>query len=118
MEYLRRDARFCGVPYGEVDVARLLQGLVVLEDPETGRPEVGAQEKAVTALESLLFAKYQMFRNVYWHHGVRAAAALYKRIVDDYQSQLQGRPDDVVINLVEVVKENWSFGHGIAQYAS
>ena len=83
MEYLRRDARFCGVPYGEVDVDRLLQGLVVLEDPETGRPEVGAYEKALTALESLLFAKYQMFRNVYWHHGVRAAASLYKRIVDD-----------------------------------
>jgi len=28
------------------------------------------------------------------------------------------RPEDVLINLVEVVKENWSFGHGIAQYAS
>jgi hypothetical protein len=27
-------------------------------------------------------------------------------------------PDDIVINLVEVAKENWSFGHGIAQYAS
>jgi hypothetical protein len=40
-------------------------------------------EKAVAALESLLFAKYQMFRNVYWHHGVRAATSLYKRIVED-----------------------------------
>ena len=83
MEYLRRDARFCGVPYGEVDVGRLLQGLVLLPDPETGRWEVGVHEKAVAALESLLFAKYQMFRNVYWHHGVRAATALYKRIVED-----------------------------------
>jgi HD superfamily phosphohydrolase len=83
MEYLRRDARFCGVPYGEVDVDRLLQGLVLLADPETGRVEVGVQEKAVAALESLLFAKYQMFRNVYWHHGVRAATALYKRIVEE-----------------------------------
>ena len=27
------------------------------------------------------------------------------------------RPQDVFINLVEVVKENWSFGHGLAQYA-
>lgn len=27
------------------------------------------------------------------------------------------RPPDVFINLVEVPKENWSFGHGIAQYA-
>ena len=83
MEYLRRDARFCGVPYGEVDVDRLLQGLVILTDPETGASEVGVYEKAVSALESLLFAKYQMFRNVYWHHGVRAAAALYKRIINE-----------------------------------
>jgi HD superfamily phosphohydrolase len=83
MEYLRRDARFCGVPYGEVDVSRLLQGLELLEDPETGRYEIGVHEKAVSALESLLFAKYQMFRNVYWHHAVRAATALYKRIVEE-----------------------------------
>ena len=83
MEYLRRDAHFCGVPYGEVDVWRLLQGLVLLADPETGAFEVGVHEKAIAALESLLFAKYQMFRNVYWHHGVRAATALYKRIVEE-----------------------------------
>ena len=83
MEYLRRDARFCGVPYGEVDVSRLLQGLQLLQDPETGHFEVGVHEKAIAALESLLFAKYQMFRNVYWHHAVRAATALYKRIVEE-----------------------------------
>jgi 4-oxalocrotonate tautomerase len=44
--------------------------------------------------------------------------AFYKRIVDDMHAQLNVRPDDVVINLVEVAKENWSFGKGIAQYAS
>ena len=82
-EYLRRDARFCGVPYGEVDVDRLLLGMTMLQDPETGRWEVGVHEKAVAALESLLFAKYQMFRNVYWHHAVRSATALYKRIVEE-----------------------------------
>jgi 4-oxalocrotonate tautomerase len=42
--------------------------------------------------------------------------AFYKRIVDDLHKQLNVRPEDVVINLVEVVKENWSFGKGIAQY--
>jgi uncharacterized protein len=83
MEYLRRDARFTGVPYGEVDVSRLLQGLQLLEDPESGSWEIGVHEKAIAALESLLFAKYQMFRNVYWHHAVRAATALYKRIVEE-----------------------------------
>jgi phenylpyruvate tautomerase PptA (4-oxalocrotonate tautomerase family) len=43
--------------------------------------------------------------------------ALYKKIVDDLGAQMQVRPDDVVINLVETAKENWSFGRGIAQYA-
>lgn len=55
IEYLKRDARFCGVPYGEVDVDRLLYALVVVEDPRTGRLGVGVREKGVAALESLLF---------------------------------------------------------------
>ncbi len=96
MEYLRRDARFCGVPYGEVDVDRLLQGLVLLPDPRSGLFEVGVHEKAVASLESLLFAKYQMFRNVYWHHGVRAATALYKRIVEEAVRDGLVSPPDLV----------------------
>lgn len=96
MEYLRRDAWFCGVPYGQVDVDRLLQGLVLLSDPETGRMEVGVHEKAVSAIESLLFAKVQMFRNVYWHHAVRAATALYKRIVGEAVRLGVLGPDELV----------------------
>ena len=83
IDYLKRDAMFCGVPYGEVDVDRLLHALTVAADPATGRPEIAVREKGVAALESLLFAKYQMFRNVYWHHAVRSATVLYKRIVGD-----------------------------------
>jgi 4-oxalocrotonate tautomerase len=44
--------------------------------------------------------------------------AFYKRIVDDLHDQLKMRREDVVINLVEVAKENWSFGGGIAQYVT
>src|SRR5689334_15169167 len=36
--------------------------------------------------------------------------AFYKRIADDIHDQLGVRRDDVWINLVEVAKENWSFG--------
>jgi HD superfamily phosphohydrolase len=96
MEYLRRDAYFCGVPYGQVDVDRLLQGLALLPSPETGAWEIGVQEKAVAALESLLFAKYQMFRNVYWHHAVRSATALYKRIVEEAVSSGLLDPEELV----------------------
>jgi 4-oxalocrotonate tautomerase len=50
--------------------------------------------------------------------SVELKKAFYKRIVDDIVAQLNARPDDVVINLVEVAKEDWSFGGGIAQYAT
>ena len=80
IDYLSRDARMCGVPYGTVDVDRLLATLTLVETAP-GRYEVGVQEKGVSALESLLFAKYQMYRNVYWHHAVRAATCMFKRAV-------------------------------------
>lgn len=80
IEYLKRDATMCGVPYGEIDVDRLLNSLVVVTLPQHG-PAVGVHEKGLSALESLLFAKYQMYRNVYWHHAVRSATAMYKRLV-------------------------------------
>ncbi len=80
IEYLTRDARMCGVPYGTVDVDRLLHSITLVEG-EGGTREVGVHEKGVAALESLLFAKYQMFRNVYWHHAVRSATAMFKRLV-------------------------------------
>ena len=44
--------------------------------------------------------------------------ALFKRIADLLHDELGLRREDVMINLVEVVKENWSFGNGIAQYAT
>jgi len=83
IDYLKRDAFMCGVPYGEIDVERLTNSLLVLMDPESGRPMIGVLEKGLSALESLLFAKYQMYRNVYWHHAVRSATAMYKRMVED-----------------------------------
>ncbi|WP_144137742.1 tautomerase family protein [Paraburkholderia sp. BCC1884] len=43
--------------------------------------------------------------------------ALYKRIVEELAESPGVRREDVFINLVEVEKENWSFGNGIAQYA-
>ena len=80
IDYLSRDARMCGVPYGTVDVDRLLSSLTLVE-VEPGRYEVGVHEKGISALESLLFAKYQMYRNVYWHHAVRSATCMFKRAV-------------------------------------
>ncbi|MRD49432.1 tautomerase family protein [Caenimonas koreensis] len=42
--------------------------------------------------------------------------ALYARIAQDVAAAAQVSPADVIINLVETLRENWSFGDGIAQY--
>ncbi|HSQ29951.1 MAG TPA: HD domain-containing protein [Gemmatimonadaceae bacterium] len=83
LDYLRRDAFMCGVSYGEIDVDRLINTLTIVRDPQSGAPRIGMIEKGLSALESLLFARYQMYRNVYWHHAVRSATAMYKRLVAD-----------------------------------
>jgi 4-oxalocrotonate tautomerase len=43
--------------------------------------------------------------------------AFYQAVADGLHERLGTRREDVFINLVEVKKENWSFGNGIAQYA-
>lgn len=44
--------------------------------------------------------------------------AFYRQVADNLQARLGLRREDVFINLVEVTKENWSFGNGEAQYAT
>jgi phenylpyruvate tautomerase PptA (4-oxalocrotonate tautomerase family) len=48
---------------------------------------------------------------------VELKKAFYRRVADDLHRKLDIRLQDIVINLVEVPKENWSFGNGEMQYA-
>jgi 4-oxalocrotonate tautomerase len=55
-----------------------------------------------------------------WNEGRSLAQkqTLYKTIADGLQATIGLRREDVLINLVEVKKENWSFGNGVATYAA
>jgi 4-oxalocrotonate tautomerase len=44
--------------------------------------------------------------------------AFYQRVAELLHTEAGLRKEDVMISLVEVVKENWSFGNGEAQYAT
>jgi len=48
---------------------------------------------------------------------VEQKKALYRRIVERLGKSPGVRPQDIFLNLLEVAKENWSFGNGEAQYA-
>lgn len=54
-----------------------------------------------------------------WNEGrnTEQKKALYKTIADGLHAAIGLRREDVFINLIEVKKENWSFGNGVAQYA-
>jgi uncharacterized protein len=79
MDYLMRDAHHCNIPYGSIDIERLIESFV--PDPE--RERFAITEKGIAPLESLLFAKYMMMRNVYWHHTSRSLAAMLRRLLQD-----------------------------------
>ncbi len=76
MDYLFRDSLHAGVPYGRhFDQPRLI-GSLCLNEEGSG---LAITEKGKTASELLVFARYVMFSEVYWHHGVRAATAMLQR---------------------------------------
>lgn len=76
MDYLARDSLHAGVPYGRnFDQSRLI-GSLCLNAAGDG---LAITEKGKTAAEMLVFARYVMFSEVYWHHGVRAATAMLQR---------------------------------------
>ncbi|MCL2193807.1 MAG: HD domain-containing protein [Treponema sp.] len=74
LDYLNRDARYCGVPYGIQDVDFILSRLV--PNPERG---VDIDSRLIPNVEAILFAKYLMYRTVYWHRQVRACTAMIKK---------------------------------------
>ncbi|MGO9413337.1 MAG: HD domain-containing protein [Spirochaetia bacterium] len=76
LDYLNRDAYFCGVPYGIQDVDFILEE--IFPDKNTG---VAISPKGITALEDILFSKYLMYKTVYWHKTVRIATAMIKKAV-------------------------------------
>ena len=74
LDYLNRDARYCGVPYGAQDVDFILSRL----NPDKKRG-VDIDSRLIPNVESVLFSKYLMYRTVYWHRNVRAATAMVKK---------------------------------------
>ncbi|HVO38836.1 MAG TPA: HD domain-containing protein [Spirochaetia bacterium] len=76
LDYLNRDAYYCGVPYGIQDVDFILDQIF-----PHGKSGIAISTKGITALEDILFSKYLMYKTVYWHKTVRIATAMIKKAV-------------------------------------
>ena len=93
MDYLYRDSLHAGVPYGQnFDAGRLIDSLCL---NDTG-DRLAITEKGRTAAELMVFARYVMFSEVYWHHAVRSATAMVQRafyLTHQHHCASGGAPD-------------------------
>jgi uncharacterized protein len=86
MDYLDRDSLHCGVPYGRnFDRQRLMQSLVLNQNADG----LAVTSKGRTAAELMVFARYVMFSEVYWHHAVRAATSMFARGFYELRSDIE-----------------------------
>ena len=76
LDYLTRDAFFCGVPYGTQDIDFVLDS--IYPHPENG---ISILPSGIPAVENILFSKYLMYKTVYWHKGVRCATGMIKKAI-------------------------------------
>jgi len=76
MDYLVRDSLHAGVPYGRnFDQQRLIGSLCLNQAGDA----LAISDKGRTAAEMMVFSRYVMFSEVYWHHAVRSATAMFQR---------------------------------------
>jgi len=110
MDYLRRDSLHAGVPYGQnFDRARLIGSLCLNEAGDA----LAITDKGRTAAELMVFARYVMFSEVYWHHTVRAATAMLQRafyiLADELDMQTMFRHSEAeMIRELRALSENTS----------
>lgn len=100
LDYLNRDAYFCGVPYGVQDIDYALSRI-----RPNGTHGIALEQSGISAVENVLFSKYLMYRAVYWHRNVRVATAMIKdglfralRDGDISPSDLYGLTDESFYN--------------------
>ncbi len=126
MDYLDRDSLHAGVPYGRnFDRNRLIHSLTV---NEAGNG-LAITSKGKTAAELMVFARYVMFSEVYWHHAVRSATTMFARAFYELRHQIdlpaffQQRESESISMLREISRKTVSeqliegiFGHSRRLY--
>lgn len=75
LDYLSRDAFFAGIPYGRQDTDYIITSLSL------SGGTLLLDKSAISSVEQVLFSKYMMYRNLYWHKGVRSATAMIKKAI-------------------------------------
>lgn len=74
LDYLQRDSFYCGVPYGKLDLDRIILSL------ESENDEIIVGEKGIHSVEMYILARFFMYTQVYLHHTSRAFVLMLSKI--------------------------------------
>ncbi len=108
MDYLLRDAYYCGLKYGEFDLDRLIQGIRSYGD------ELVVLYKARYALQSFVLARFLMYLQVYMHKtsaGFSVAAAKIMRVIDEEDPYPSVEEVEENPNILLKYDDVWFFSH-------
>lgn len=97
MDYLIRDAHATGVEHGQIDADTIVR----LAEIDSRR--LVYNEKAVTALESLLVSRFHMTKSVYTHHAVGIAEKMVQRALNNH---LKDNPLEKIMRLDDYEAHN------------
>lgn len=117
IDYLMRDARNCGIKYGNFDRYDLIKYLTLVEDLN-GIACIGVELEGLQALESFILARYYMFSQVYFNPTRRLYDKLFiqsmQKILpdgvypEDVKKFLQWDDTKVIGRLKFLTNPNWS----------
>lgn len=100
MDYLLRDARMCGVTYGQFDLDRLVQTMTVADG------HLALTAKGLTSVEEFILARYFMYWNVYFHKATRSIEVVLEKLLQRALELLQaGQPLPVPAILAPVLSK-------------
>ena len=91
-DYLLRDSYSTGAEYGRFDVEWMLQHIDINGD----KGRFFLHSKALLAAETYIFARYHMYRSVYYHKTTRAAEVMLRLLFRRYKQQLAAVANDDV----------------------
>lgn len=95
-DYLLRDSYAAGVDYGEFDYRWLLTHVNVDER----KARLYLSRKALLAAEAYIFARYHMYRTVYYHKTTRAAEVMFKLLLRRFADKVKGRTISDALTIV------------------
>jgi hypothetical protein len=119
-DYLVRDSHMTGLGYGRFDTDWLIQHLFV-DNADKNGGRFYLSEKAFCGAEAYIFARYHMYRTVYYHKTIRAAEVMLRLLFKRYKTLLDVAGSDsdkqaIVPNAVPVVVKAFSSKMSLGQY--